>query len=226
MAKQTQIENVPRTQAEIQQLGYEVITYLQRLCDDYDNGNTFAIVLVAVLLRTLLKTKGSTESVLKQLEKNTIDFVDTRAPMGSFSYWTFGNNICNHTFIAQNVYGGLLSKLVTKGEKGLNLDYHPLLGKNKWAQMLSFNDWYTAIVFKDQKFELSREDCINIVADKDGGAHLDKRIPAKYSCFREPTALQFIIDGQIAVFNQNPVYVSLRQIAWEVLESLKRARVI
>ena len=57
MAKQTQIENVPRTQVEIQQLGYEVITYLQRLCDDYDNGNTFAIVLVAVLLRTLLKTK-------------------------------------------------------------------------------------------------------------------------------------------------------------------------
>ena len=226
MAKQTQIENVPRTQAEIQQLGYEVITYLQRLCDDYDNGNTFAIVLVAVLLRTLLKTKGDTKSVLHQLGQDSISFLDTRIPEGSFSYWTFSANICNHTFIAQNVYGGVLSKLVTNGEKGLNLDYHPLLGKNKWAQMLSFNDWYTAIVFKDQKFELSREDCINIVADKDGGAHLDKRIPAKYSCFRELTALQFIIDGQIAVFNQNPVYVSLRQIAWEVLESLKRARVI
>lgn len=226
MAKLTQIESVPRTQAEIQQLGYEVITYLQRLCDDYDNGNTFAIVLVAVLLRTLLKTKGDTKSVLHQLGQDSISFLDTRIPEGSFSYWTFSANICNHTFIAQNVYGGLLSKLVTNGEKGLNLDYHPLLGKNKWAQMLSFNDWYTAIVFKDQKFELSREDCINIVADKDGGAHLDKRIPAKYSCFREPTALQFIIDGQIAVFNQNPVYVSLRQIAWEVLESLKRARVI
>ena len=226
MAKQTQIENVPRTQAEIQQLGYEVITYLQRLCDDYDNGNTFAIVLVAVLLRTLLKTKGDTKSVLHQLGQDSISFFDTRIPEGSFSYWTFSANICNHTFIAQNVYGGLLSKLVTNGERGLNLDYQPLLNKNRDSQMLSFNDWYTAIVFKDQKFELSREDCINIVADKDGGAHLDKRIPAKYSCFREPTALQFIIDGQIAVFNQNPVYVSLRQIAWEVLESLKRARVI
>ena len=226
MAKQTQIENIPRTQAEIQQLGYEVITYLQRLCDDYDNGNTFAIVLVAVLLRTLLKTKGSTESVLKQLGKNTIDFVDTRAPMGSFSFWTFGNNICNHTFIAQNVYGGLLSKIVTNGEHGLNLDYQPLLDRNRNANWQSFDDWYTAIVFKDSTFQLSREDCINIVAEKDGGAHLDKRIPPKYSCFREPTALQFIVDGQIAVFNQNPVYVSIRQIAWEVLESLKRARVI
>ena len=181
---------------------------------------------MAVLLRTLLKTKGDTKSVLHQLGQDSISFLDTRIPEGSFSYWTFSANICNHTFIAQNVYGGLLSKIVTNGEKGLNLDYHPLLGKNKWAQMLSFNDWYTAIVFKDQKFELSREDCINIVADKDGGAHLDKRIPAKYSCFREPTALQFIIDGQIAVFNQNPVYVSLRQIAWEVLESLKQANIV
>lgn len=226
MAKQAQIANIPRTQAEILQLGKEVIAYLQRLCEDYDRGNTFAIVLVAVLLRTLLKTKGSTESVLKQLGKNTIDFVDTRAPMGSFSFWTFGNNICNHTFIAQNVYGGLLSKMVTNGEHGLNLDYQPLLDRNRNANWQSFDDWYTAIVFKDSTFQLSREDCINIVADKDGGAHLDKRIPPKYSCFREPTALQFIIDDQIAVFNQNPVYVSIRQIAWEVLESLKRARII
>ena len=226
MTKQAQIENIPRTQAEILQLGKEVISYLQHLCEDYDMGNTFAIVLVAVLLRTLLKTKGSTESVLKQLGKDTIDFVDTRAPIGSFSYWTFGDNICNHTFITQNVYGGLLSKIVTNGEHGLNLDYQPLLNKNRNADKQSFDDWYTAIVFKDSTFQLSREDCINIVADKDGGAHLDKRIPPKYSCFREPTALQFIIDGQIAVFNQNPVYVSIRQIAWEVLESLKRAKVI
>ena len=226
MAKQTQIENVPRTQAEIQQLGYEVITYLQRLCDDYDNGNTFAIVLVAVLLRTLLKTKGDTKSVLHQLGQDSISFLDTRIPEGSFSYWTFSANICNHTFIAQNVYGGLLSKMVTNGEHGLNLDYQPLLDRNRNADKQSFDDWYTAIVFKDSTFQLSREDCINIVAEKDGGAHLDKRIPPKYSCFREPTALQFIVDGQIAVFNQNPVYVSIRQIAWEVLESLKRAKVI
>ena len=226
MTQQNHIKNIERTLEEIQQLGHEVITYLQRLCDDYDNGNTFAVVLIAVLLRTLLKTKGDTKSVLHQLGQDSISFVDTRILEGSFSFWTFGDNICNHTFIAQNVYGGLLSKIVTNGEKGLNLDYQPLLGKNTSARMLSFNDWYTAIVFKDQTFELSREDCINIVADKDGGAHLDKRIPLKYSCFREPTALRFIVDGQIAVFNQNPVYVSLRQIAWEVLESLKQAKVI
>lgn len=226
MTQQDHIKNIERTQEEIQQLGYEVITYLQRLCDDYDNGNTFAIVLVAVLLRTLLKTKGDTKSVLHQLGQDSISFVDTRAPEASFSYWTFGDNIRNHTFIAQNVYGGLLSTIVTNGEHGLNLDYQPLLDRNRNADKQSFDDWYTAIVFKDSTFQLSREDCINIVANKDGGAHLDKRIPPKYSCFRKPTALQFIIDGKIAVFNQNPVYVSIRQIAWEVLESLKRAKVI
>ena len=100
-------------------------------------------------------------------------------------------------------------------------DFEPLLGANQLAKTTSFEKWYGAVVFENAEFRLSREECINEVADKDGGAHLDKLIHANYACFRQPTALQFIIDGEVARFNQNPVYVSLRQIAWEVLESLK-----
>ena len=216
------IVSIPRTQAETEQIGRDCLAYLQHLCEDYDKGNTFAVVLIAVVLRTLLKTKGSTISVLEQLGLHTMPFVDSSLPQGSFSFWHLGDNVCNHTFLAQNVYGGLLSKHVTNGEKELNFDYRPLLGANRRVSEKPFEEWYKAIVFKNEKFQLSREDCINIVADKDGGAHLDRNVPVEYACFREPTALQTIIDGQVAVFNQNPVYVSIRQIAWEVLESVKR----
>ena len=216
------IVSIPRTPAETEQIGRDCLAYLQHLCEDYDKGNTFAVVLIAVVLRTLLKTKGSTISVLEQLGLHTMPFVDSSLPQGSFSFWHLGDNVCNHTFLAQNVYGGLLSKHVTNGEKGLNLDYRPLLGANRNASEKPFEEWYKATVFKNETFQLSREDCINKVADKDGGAHLDRNVPIEYAYFREPTALQTIIDGQVAVFNQNPVYVSIRQIAWEVLESWER----
>ena len=225
MSKKPDIESIPRTEEEVEKIAQEIRDYLIRLCEDYDNGNTFAIVLVAVLLRTLLKTKRhkkeelSTISVFEQLGLHTMPFVDTSAPKGSFSFWHFGDNICNHTFLMQNVYGGLLSKHVTNGERGLNLDFLPLLGANRNSKTLPFEEWYQGVVFESKEYPFTREDCVESVADKDGGAHLDRNIPMDYYTFRQPTALQVLIDGQLAVFNQNPVYVSVRQIAWEVLES-------
>ena len=230
MSKKKDIESVPRTKAEVEKIAEEIRDYLIRLCKDYDNGNTFAIVLVAVLLRTLLKTKRrkkeelSTISVLEQLGLHTMPFVDSTALKGSFSFWQFGNNICNHTFLMQNVYGGLLIKKVTNKDNGLNLDFLPLLDANKNSRTLPFEEWYQGVVFESKEYSFTRENCIEHVADKDGGAHLDRNIPMDYYTFRQPTALHVLIDGQLAVFNQNPVYVSVRQIAWEVLESIKRTR--
>ena len=218
------IVSIPRTQAETEQIGRDCLAYLQRLCEDYDRGNTFAVVLIAVVLRTLLKTKGSTISVLEQLGLHTMPFVDSSLPKGSFSFWHFGDNVCNHTFLMQNVYGGLLIKKVTNKDNGLNLDFLPLLDANKNSRTLPFEEWYQGVVFESKEYSFTREDCVNKVADKDGGAHLDRNVPETYAYFREPTALQIIVDGQVAVFNQNPVYVSIRQIAWEVLESVKRLK--
>ena len=213
------IVSIPRTHAETEQIGRDCLVYLQHLCEDYDKGNTFAVVLIAVVLRTLLKTKGSTISVLEQLGLHTIPFVDSSLPKGSFSFWKLGDNVCNHTFLMQNVYGGLLIKKVTNKDNGLNLDFLPLLDANRNSKTVPFEEWYQGVVFESKDHSFTREDCVESVADKDGGAHLDRNIPMDYHTFRQPTALQVLIDGQLAVFNQNPVYVSVRQIAWEVLES-------
>ena len=225
MSKKKDIESIPRTREEVERIAQEIRDYLAHLCEDYDNGNTFAIVLVAVLLRTLLKTKRhkkdelSTISVFEQLGLHTMPFVDSSAPRGSFSFWQLGDNICNHTFLMQNVYGGLLIKKVTNKDNGLNLDFLPLLDANRNSKTVPFEEWYQGVVFESKDHSFTREDCVESVADKDGGAHLDRTIPMDYHTFRQPTALQVLIDGQLAVFNQNPVYVSVRQIAREVLES-------
>lgn len=230
MSKKKDIESIPRAREEVEKIAEDIRDYLIRLCEDYDNGHIFAIVLVAVLLRTLLKTKRhkkeelSTISVFEQLGLHTMPFVDTSTPKGVTSFWQFGNNICNHTFLMQNVYGGLLIKKVTNKDNGLNLDFLPLLDANKNSRTLPFEEWYQGVVFESKEYSFTRENCIEYVADKDGGAHLDRNISMDYYTFRQPTALHVLIDGQLAVFNQNPVYVSVRQIAWEVLESIKRTR--
>ena len=55
---------------------------------------------------------------------------------------------------------------------------------------------------------------------------MDEDMTIEEATFRIPEALKIIINGQQVAFNPAPMYVSLRQIAWEVLESLKRVKVI
>ena len=166
MSKKPDIESIPCTKAEVENIAQEIKDYLIRLCEDYDNGNTFAIVLVAVLLRTLLKTKRhkkeelSTISVFEQLGLHTMPFVDTSTPKGVTSFWQFDNNICNHTFLIQNVYGGLLIKKVTNKDNGLNLDFLPLLDANKNSRTLPFEEWYQGVVFESKEYSFTRENCI------------------------------------------------------------------
>ena len=229
MTKKTDIESIPRERWEVEKAAEEIRCYLIRLCEDYDRGNTFAIVLVAVILRTLLKTKGRSISVFEQLGWHTNLFVDSRSPEGGFSFWEIGDNVSNHTFLMQKeVYGGLLKKKVCNTPEGLKFDFAPLLDVNRRSKQISFIDWYGGDkdedkeknkVLKVGEYKFTREDCIENVADKDGGAHFDPTIPIDYYALRQPTSLKIIVDGQVARFNQNPVYVSVRQIAWEVLDS-------
>ena len=79
------------------------------------------------------------------------------------------------------------------------------------------------IVFRDlsTKKELSRWDVISLIANKDGGAHFDSNVPIKYDTFRHPNLFTVRFGETIIPFSKNPVYVSVRQMAWEVLESVK-----
>ena len=115
-----------------------------------------------------------------------------------------------------------MKKKVCNTPEGLRFDFLPLLNANRVLKQTSFNDWYdNDKVLKVGEYEFTRKCCIETVSDKDGGAHFDPTIPIDYYTLRQPSSLKMIVDGQIVRFNQNPIYVSVRQIAWEVMESLK-----
>ena len=57
---------------------------------------------------------------------------------------------------------------------------------------------------------------------KDGGAHFDPNVPIKYDTFRHPNLFTVSFGGTVIPFSKNPVYVSVRQMAWEVLETIEK----
>ena len=112
--------------------------------------------------------------------------------------------------------------------------YHVYVGNKYIGKVTSKEDVNEVIlskeletkkVFKDYK--LDGKSNISIVPEQvfsydkvenDNYTTLEK---LKQNMVVEAEAFAININGQVAVFRQNPVYVSLRQIAWEVLETLK-----
>ena len=150
------ITSIPRSQDELRKLSKEVFACLQRLCVDYDNGNTYSAVLIAVVLRTILKQNNNTISVLKHLSLENKDFLDTRIPRDGICFWQIGSGVSNHFFLVKNVYGGLLKKCVNNGTDGkLILDFEPLKGDNKNSKQVAFDDWYNKdLVFENSTYKM------------------------------------------------------------------------
>ena len=67
---------------------------------------------------------------------------------------------------------------------------------------------------------MNRRDIVCTIIDKDGVWSNIKNDEAYY-VFSRPNALQLRVNDQEIVFENNPIFESLKQIAWELTESLK-----
>ena len=194
-------------------------------CDNYDKGiePLMQIEYMSASLRILLKDTRSCKSLLAQLnEKDNISFIDTSSQPNTISFWNFGNNISNLNVVVSSVYMGLLVKSVCLDETShIHYQFKPILDKNRNAVTKSFGDWYNSEVYNDGTFSISRKKLIEIIAEQDGGVHVDSGIEKDYNIFKKKDSLKVRVNGDIAVFDNNPALVSLRQISYEVLASLE-----
>jgi hypothetical protein len=216
--------NVQRNYDEALNTMWGLIKLLPIYSSLYDSISQYSILAIGSTLRTILKDSNNTQSLLSQTNrKNKMQFLDTAIKGNSnLSFWNI-NNVSNCTIIVGNIYAGLLAKSLTTNNNEYILDFTPLKEKNnKYAEWKSFDEWYEkTIIFKNNSYKMTRKDVVEIITDKDGGSHFDPTIPDKYDIFRHPTSLNITLNGTLAVFNQNPVYVSLLQIAYEVVESIR-----
>ena len=219
--------SIIREQSELREKLQEQIQLLQYYCEQYDNGKKIFVYPMSTTLRILLKDTKKCVSLLKQLNiKDTLLFVDSAHHCkNGVCCWEICENTHNIAAIDGAVYAGLVAKRLRQQGDTLETTLKPLcqFSNASRPKMVNFDQWYEEEVLDDDtENKMSRKNIIENIAEKAGGCHVDEDMTVEEATFRIPEALKIIINGQQVAFTPAPMYVSLRQIAWEVLESLKK----
>lgn len=215
------------------------IDMLRHLCAEFDSGRTEAALWIAVVLRTLLHTckknskEYSSHALIDQLQEagrvKAFLFQDTAFPMPTTTQftqgWRFGDHVCGINVRSSSIYAGLVCKTVNRvAEDSYAVDIAPNLDIwNTEKKHIPFDEWWNKnIVFRDtaNNQTLTRHKVVLMVANKDGGSHFDPKVPIEYDTFRHPDLWKVKFDDKKIPFSKNPVHVSVRQIAWEVLQTI------
>lgn len=216
--------NIVRTNNEVQEQLKMQLDLLRDYCDMFDSGKLQYVYPMSTVLRVLLKDTRNCHSLLGQLGlKDTLQFVDSAHHVrNGFCCWTI-RDAHNLTALEGKVYAGLCAKTLVMNDDVVVVGFRPLFqhSNRPKEQLVNFDAWYDDIVLEDGTQKMSRKNVIENIAEKEGGCHLDKDITPEHATFREPESLKILINGEQVEFKPAPVYTSLRQIAWEVIETLK-----
>lgn len=187
----------------------EQISFLYLSSLAYDRGFFSEGKRLAVTLRIMLHDTSNSTSLLTLLNKKNILFYDTALEFNP-------NNMLP-------TLGLVMVELSTGGASGfrppLDSTYRSQRGK------IPFEPWWNEIVIASgctdpNPFRITRKDLVLTIANKDGGAHIDKKLDDIYAKItRSPYLYVFKSTGKVDL--QSPELPSIRQIAYEVLKSLK-----
>ena len=207
---------ISQTQDEL--LGHlaEQIIFLINSSKSFDNGFECEAKRIATTIRVLLydnpNPKSDSRSLLKQLDKKNIGFYDTASDInldlrGRIPQW------------------GLLVISLRSGQYVAPLDNLPpdRLKKGK----VSFDEWWNKIILKDYTGNtFTRCKLIKTLADKEGGAHVDPKLEEDYVNLIKNNSMGITYETRRAGITReramgNPVLHSVRQIAHEVIKTLR-----
>jgi hypothetical protein len=206
--------------------------FLRSSASAYDAGTEPEAKRLALTLRLLLHETNSQRPLLAQMGvRDRIPWTDTshgEPPPGTIFF-----------------SAGLATMRVVSGPGG-SVTYHPYLGECDSLRIQpaqAFVDWWSETIMKDSTGNsFSRSALVIAVSNQDGGAHIDERLNAAYAALtrgnslgftatsgedNEPTGIGFGIGGTNGPpFANSPALANIRQIAWEVENSLERNLVV
>ncbi len=176
----------------------------------YDSGKKTIAQDIAVKLRVLFHNTNNSKSLLKQLKLEHILFVETGKKYEA-------NNLFSHW--------GLVSAeaKLGNGEDG-SWSFVPMLEK-AIVRRVEFQSWWDSkkIIVDKSKNIFTRRKLILELAETDGGAHVDEGLKEDYHSLTRRNSLGwFQVDkwGKSEAM-ENPVPPSIRQIAFEVIETFR-----
>ena len=195
------------TNQELKEHLEEQIEFIKSSATSYDNGFSGESKRLAVAVRVLLHDTVKSTSLLSLLGQKNIDYLDTSFPIDE-------SNKMSHSGLVQMSLGD---------RKSISL---PLLDDGPFSRKASFELWWNGIVFVDKnRNEFSRKDIVLSLANKEGGAHVDKTLDVKYADLRKGNSLGWydVTPDGVQTPSEDQVPASMRQIAHEVLKTLVQA---
>lgn len=200
-------KRVKRPKADIINVLNEQLVLLIHACHSYDSGLQPIGKHIALSLRKLLHHQGQSKALLEQLDLRSKRHLDTAGDLNP-------NNLMTEcSLCAMRTGGG-------------NDQYLPtcLTGGSPFPdRWLPFAKWWNNNVIKDNKGHFfNRRQLVLHVADTDGGAHVDPELDEQYMDLSRNNSLGWVIrNGDIEKPFPPPTMACIRQIAHEVLETLK-----
>lgn len=206
-----------KTTRKLDELNNELETqlmFLVKSCFAFDHGDLLEAKRISSTLRTLLKDKGTSISLLGQLNRKN-------------EFYSYHYRVRGKIPVQQNY-------LVCSLQNSVHPYLPNFLSEIIIEKQKPFQEWWDEIVITDIfGTEFSRGKIILTVAEQDGGSHVDPSISDDYfKLTRENSQKVFIVSGD---FSQGlpekipieelkpimpPVWHTIRQIAHEILFTL------
>ena len=202
------MNSVSQTRDDLMKHLSDHVGFMLASAKSFDEGNIREGKRLAGSMRVLLHDTSNSKSLLGQLSiKNSMGFYDTakKDPREGISFIP-------------------LLLWIRMGPDGVGPQ--PLLDRfppSEPPKKVPFDAWWKQVVLPVRKrTEFTRRDLVLAVANQDGGAHVDPKLDKRYAELTRHNALGwiFIVDGEEKSY-EDPVLMTLRQIAYELLISLK-----
>jgi hypothetical protein len=189
----------------VEQLG-EQVGFLRRSAAAFDEGSEAEAVRLATTIRVLVHDTDTSKSLLGLLGvKDMLEYHDTANPIEQRNLLpTPGLVMLELNTLSGGRYVAPL---------GMRQTRQPALSKN-------FGAWWTHDVTRDGRgYLLSRKKYVMLLANKEGGAHIDPNLPKPYVALADENSLGWsatTLDGTSGPFQGNAALPSVRQIAYEL----------
>ena len=194
-----------------QQLRRQLL-FVRNSCRLYDDGHAEEAIRLAVSFRVMFHDSGNSVSLLQHLKAKSISLLSTA-----------------DLHQGQNHNLALVRGVVTIPNAGLpnfSCEMKPVLDDPTRRNFVLLETWWRKeyVVELENDGRLNRRDLVLAAANKDGGAHVDTKLPPAYDKARRGAGMEIEIDFKagpttVSMPFENVHYASLRQIAFEVLNS-------
>lgn len=223
--------NRRRTHTELLSLLEDEVYFLQSGSERYDAGKIIEAKQLSTRLRILLHQTNKSHALINQLRLNDqLTWVDTA---GLVDLTNLHPKESCLTLTKVTAGPQATKEFVPKCDVPA---LPPVRDKNgrevEAGGRIPFDEWWNNPVVRDATTAAmySRSQLVLALANQEGGAHYDPKIRAAYAAIVESDWLSWVIvtgsSDAPKPYSDNPVMASVRQIAWEVLESIRQQRAV